>query len=136
MAAFIFMPPRSLAHSKRHHARPPALSSTTILTVYEHVLGQVFLHREHGDALPGEDGLHLVVQQHPSAVLGVLQVVGLDVLPHLLHHLGARAALHAEEGAHRLGQDVAEAGGAAAGALGAPAAGLSVDVDDGRPCFP
>jgi hypothetical protein len=43
--------------------------------------GEMLVHLEHGHLVLAEDALELVVGQDLTAVLGVLQVVGLDVTP-------------------------------------------------------
>src|SRR4051794_24250728 len=51
------------------------------------VPGEVLVHLEHGHLVLAEDALELVVGQNLTAVLGVLQVMGLDVVPDLAQHL-------------------------------------------------
>jgi hypothetical protein len=50
-------------------------------TLSAQVPGEVLVHLEHGHLVLAEDALELVVGQDLTAVLGVLQVVGLDVTP-------------------------------------------------------
>lgn len=56
-------------------------------------LAQVLAHQpghlEHGDFILSEDGFELGVSQDVSLVLRILQVIGLDVLPHELYHFRA-----------------------------------------------
>src|SRR4051812_39307965 len=49
----------------------------------------VLVHLEHGDLVLAEHLAQLVVSQDLAAVLWVLQVVRLDVVPNLAHHLAA-----------------------------------------------
>jgi hypothetical protein len=53
------------------------------------VLRQVLVHLEHGHLVLAEHLAQLVVGQDLAAVLWVLQVVRLDVVLHLAHHLAA-----------------------------------------------
>lgn len=48
------------------------------------------VHPEHVDASLLEYSLHLLVAQDLALVLGILKIVGLDVLPELLDDLRAR----------------------------------------------
>src|SRR5215218_1762292 len=57
--------------------RPPNRSRTPS----GQVPGEVLVHLEHGHLVLVEDPLELVVGQDLTAVLGALQVVGLDVVP-------------------------------------------------------
>jgi len=51
------------------------------------MLDEVFVHLEHAHlALAAEDILELVIRQNLALVLGVLETVGLDVVPHLAHN--------------------------------------------------
>ena len=53
------------------------------------MLGEVLVHLEHAHrALASEDGLKLVIGQDLALVLWVLELMPLDVLPHLAHDLG------------------------------------------------
>src|SRR5919112_440686 len=54
------------------------------------VPSEVLVHLEHGRLVLAEDLAELVVGQDLAAVLRVLQVVGLNVVPDLAHHLAAR----------------------------------------------
>src|SRR3954471_5030310 len=65
-----------------------ALSSAMLASSLE-VLGEVLVHLEHGDAVFAEHGLELVVGHDLALVLRVLELVALDVVPNLAHHLGA-----------------------------------------------
>lgn len=53
------------------------------------VVADQLVHLEHVDGALLEDGLHAVVTAYLALVGGVLQVVGLDVLPQLLDDLWA-----------------------------------------------
>ena len=57
------------------------------------VLIQDLGHGEHVDPVLFEDGAHGVVTTDLSAIAGILQVVGTDVLPDLLHGLRSRQLL-------------------------------------------
>src|SRR4051812_30803313 len=67
------------------------------------VPGEVFVHLEHGHLVLAEDALELVVGQDLTAVVGVLQVVGLDVVPYLAHHLAPGQRFWADHRGQRLG---------------------------------
>src|SRR4051812_40022931 len=51
------------------------------------VLGEVFVHLEHADAVLAEHGLELLVGPDLALVGWVLELVRLDVVPNLAHHL-------------------------------------------------
>jgi hypothetical protein len=54
------------------------------------MLSKVLVHLEHAHlALAAKDSLKLVIGQDLALVLGVLQIVGLDVVSHFAHHLSA-----------------------------------------------
>src|SRR5688572_4850392 len=54
------------------------------------VPSEVLVHLEHADlVLAIKDRPQLVIRQDLPLVLRVLEIVGLDVLPHLAHHFGA-----------------------------------------------
>ena len=64
-------------------------------------------HAEGPDLVLAEDGFHLLVGLEELLVLGVLELVLLDVGPQPLHHLGSRqllALLGSDEGAEVLGE--------------------------------
>src|SRR4051812_44211011 len=65
--------------------------------------GEMLVHLEHGHLVLAEDALELVVGQDLAAVLRVLQVVGLDVVPHLAHHLAPGQRSWADHRSQRLG---------------------------------
>src|SRR4029079_14168925 len=65
---------------------------------------EVLVHLEHGHLVLAEDALELVVGQDLTAVLGVLQVVGLDVLPDLAHDLAPGHRSWADYCGQRLGR--------------------------------
>ena len=67
-------------------------------------------HAEGSDLVGAEDGLHLLVRVEKLLVLGVLQLLLLDVGPQPLHHLGS-AQLLALLGADQVGKLVAETEG-------------------------
>lgn len=54
------------------------------------VASNLLVHPEHVDASLLEYSLHLLVADDLALVLGVLKIVGLDVLPELLNDLRAR----------------------------------------------
>src|SRR3954466_7947435 len=66
--------------------------------------GEMLVHLEHGHLVLAEDALELVVGQDLAAVLRVLQVVGLDVLPHLAHHLAPGQRSWADHRSQRFGR--------------------------------
>src|SRR3954447_7952109 len=80
--------------------RPPNQSRT----LSGQVPGEVLVHLEHGHLVLAEDALELVVGQDFTTVLRVLQVVGLDVLPHLAHHLAPGQRFWADHRRQRLGR--------------------------------
>jgi hypothetical protein len=53
------------------------------------MLSEMLVHLEHGHFVLAKDLPELVVGQDLAAVLWVLQVVRLDVVLHLAHHLAA-----------------------------------------------
>src|SRR3954469_689554 len=62
------------------------------------VLSEVLVHLEHGHAVFTEHGLELLVSLDLALVLRVLEVVLLDVVPNLAHHLSAGQRLGAHHG--------------------------------------
>src|SRR4051794_19407207 len=66
--------------------------------------GEMLVHLEHGHLVLAEDALELVVGQDLAAVLRVLQVVGLDVVPHLTHHLASGQRSWADHRGQRFGR--------------------------------
>ncbi|KFM27987.1 hypothetical protein F751_0673 [Auxenochlorella protothecoides] len=85
--------------------------------LYEAVPAEVLVHLEHVRRLAGEDGGQRVVQQDAAPVLGVLQVVLLDVGPQPLHHLRPGQAGLAQEGLHCWGKRAAQPRAGVAGPL-------------------
>ena len=65
---------------------------------------------EHPGAVFAEDGAQLVIGHDHALVGGVLQVVGLDVVPQLFHRLRARYGLVADDGSE-LGAGLLATGG-------------------------
>src|SRR4051794_31744732 len=57
------------------------------------VLGEVLVHLEHRHTVFAEHGLELAVRHDLPLVLRVLELVLLDVVPDLAHHLSARQRL-------------------------------------------
>src|SRR4051794_37015259 len=62
------------------------------------VLGEVLVHLEHGDAVLAEHGLELLIRHDLALVLRVLELVRLDVVPNLAHHLGTGQRVCAHHG--------------------------------------
>src|SRR4051812_15468887 len=100
---FPIPPPRPRARSLRPHARPPSATTTSrsaarvgppaaLLagSISLQVLRQVLVHLEHAHLLLAEHRLQLVIRQNLAAVFRVLEIVFLDVVPDLAHHLAAR----------------------------------------------
>src|SRR5438034_1767145 len=80
--------------------RPPRSTLFPYTTLFRSYLFEVFAdelgHLEHRDLAPAaEDGLQGVVGIDHAPVLGVLQLVSLDIGPELLRHFGARYSLAA-----------------------------------------
>lgn len=59
-------------------------------TVLLKVLADECRHLEHRDLLFAKNGLELCICQDLTLVLRVLQIVGLDVIPHFFDDFGAR----------------------------------------------
>src|SRR3954471_8434879 len=66
--------------------------------------GEMLVHLEHGHSILAKDLLELVVGQDLAAVLGVLQVVGLDVVPDLAHHFAPGQRFWPDHRGQRLGR--------------------------------
>jgi hypothetical protein len=63
------------------------------------MLRAVLVHLEHADpVLATKDWPELVISQDLALVLGVLEIVGLDVLPNLAHHFRAGQGRRANNG--------------------------------------
>ncbi len=69
------------------------------------MLSEVLVHLEHADLVfAAKDWPELFVSQDLALVRRVLQIVGLDVFPHLAHHFGAGQGGRADDGSElRLG---------------------------------
>ena len=63
------------------------------------MLREIFIHLEHAHlVLAAEYGPKLLIRQNLTLVRGILQVVGLDLLPDLAHHLGSRQRGRSDNG--------------------------------------
>src|SRR4051812_37605694 len=75
-----------------------------LCTLSGEVPGEGCVHLENGHLVLAEDALELVVGQDLAAFLGVLQVMGLDVVPDLAQHLAPGQRSWADYRSQRFGR--------------------------------
>ena len=82
-------PWQDLRHARRTRI-PVGQACCLYAASFRRDAGRGLVHLEHAYlALAAEDSLEFLVSQDLPLVLRVLEILGLDVLPHLAHHLGA-----------------------------------------------
>src|SRR3954471_2922468 len=90
-----------LTAARRSH--PGSIRDLIAYSFLLQVLGEVFVHLEHGDAVLAEHGLELLIGHDLALVLRVLELVRLDVVPNLADHLGTGQRIGTHHGGKLVG---------------------------------